>query len=267
MRHALLLIAALCLPLTGCLPGTRADQPIPTLHLPAVSQAASKRLVVVLPGRADDLASLRRSGVADAIRRAWPDTDVTFAELRLGDYRRGDAPERLHRDVMLPAQAAGYREIWLAGASLGGMGTLMYDRLHPGSTTGLILLAPYLGEGAVPDSVAAAGGLSRWTSPDTAGLPERDAWQYDLWRHLHAISADPAAAGRVWLAYGREDRLRPSIELFAPALPAGHVLLRDGGHRWQVWTPAIEALLRRIDAGHGDAGRNDAAGDATQASP
>ena len=156
--------------------------------------------------------------------------------------------ERLHRDVILPARHEGYREIWLAGASLGGMGTLMYDRLHPGQTTGLILLAPYLGEGAAPDSVAAAGGLSLWTPPQTAGMPERSAWQYDLWRHLHGIAGDPAAAGRVWLAYGREDRLRPAIELFAPALPPDHVLLRDGGHRWQVWTPAMEALLRRIDA-------------------
>lgn len=243
------LLAALCLLLAGCLPGTRPDQPIPTLRLPAPagSQATAKRLVVVLPGRADDLASLRRSGVAAAIQRAWPDADVVFAELRLGDYRHGDAPERLHRDVMLPAQREGYREIWLAGASLGGMGTLMYDRLHPGQTTGLILLAPYLGEGAVPDAVADAGGLSRWTPPDTAGMPDRDAWPYDLWRHLRAISDDPAAARRVWLAYGRDDRLRREIALFAPALPPEHVLVRDGGHRWEVWTPAIEALLRRID--------------------
>ena len=142
------------------------------MRLPALSQAAPKRLVVVLPGRADDLASLRRSGVADAIRRAWPDADVVFAELRLGDYKHGDAPERLHRDVILPARHEGYREIWLAGASLGGMGTLMYDRLHPGQTTGLILLAPYLGEGAAPDSVAAAGGLSAQLLPDRR-LPYR----------------------------------------------------------------------------------------------
>lgn len=247
MRPVLFLIASLCLLLAGCLPGTRPDQPIPTLRLPATSQAAPKRLVVVLPGRADDLAALKRSGVAEAVQRAWPDADVVFAELRLGDYKHGDAPERLHRDVILPARHEGYREIWLAGASLGGMGTLMYDRLHPAQVTGLILLAPYLGEGAAPDAVADAGGLSRWTPPGTAGLPERKAWEYDLWRHLHAIAGDPAAARRVWLAYGREDRLRPAIELFAPALPPDHVLVRDGGHQWQVWTPAMEAVLRRID--------------------
>ena len=80
-------------------------------------------------------------------------------------------------------------------------------------------------------------------------------------------SADPPAAGRVWLAYGRDDRLRPAIDLFAPALPPEHVLVPEGGHRWQVWTPAIEALLRRIDAGDSDAGRRDGAGGATQDSP
>jgi len=247
MRLATTLLASLCLLLAGCLPGTRPDQPIPTLRMPASSQATPRRLVVVLPGRADDIPALQRSGVADAIHRAWPDADVLFAELRLGDYKHGDAPERLHRDVIVPARREGYREIWLAGASLGGMGTLMYDRLHPGQTTGLILLAPYLGDGAVPKSVAAAGGLSRWTPPDTSGMPERARWQYDLWRHLRAISDDPAAARRVWLSYGREDRLRPTIELFAPALPSDHVLSRDGGHQWRVWTPAMEAVLRRID--------------------
>ena len=255
MRRALpvfaLLLSLLC---AGCasMPATdavRAAGAIPTrlIPAPAAPPQAQRRLVVVLPGRADDLAALGRSGVAEAIQRVWPDADVLFAELRLPDYRRGDVPERLDAQVMQPARARGYREIWLGGASLGGLGTLLYDRRHPGETTGLLLLAPYLGDGAIPKSVAAAGGLTDWTPP--AGEPgDADDWQRDLWRHLQAIARDPAAARRVWLAYGRRDRLRDTIALFAPVLPADHVLTPEGGHAWRTWTPAMETLLRRIDA-------------------
>lgn len=255
MRRALpvivLLLSLLC---AGCAStpaadATRPAPPIPTrlIPAPAAPPQAQRRLVVVLPGRADDLAALGRSGVAEAIQRAWPDADVLFAELRLPDYRRGDVPERLEADVMRPARTRGYREVWLGGASLGGLGTLLYDRRHPGETAGLLLLAPYLGDGAVPKSVAAAGGLTDWTPP-AGESGDVDDWQRDLWRHLQVIARDPAASRRVWLAYGRRDRLRDTIALFAPALPPGHVLTPEGGHAWRVWTPATEALLRRIDA-------------------
>ena len=229
--------------------GPSSERPIPT-HLipaPAAPPQAQRRLVVMLPGRADDLAALGRSGVAEAIQRVWPDADVLFAELRLPDYRRGDVPERLDAQVMQPARARGYRELWLGGASLGGLGTLLYDRRYPGQATGLLLLAPYLGDGAVPKSVAAAGGLLRWTPPD--GEPgDLDDWQRDLWRHLQSIARDPAAGQRVWLAVGTRDRLRDTIALFAPTLPPDHVFTPEGGHAWRVWTPAVETLLRRIDA-------------------
>ena len=46
-----------------------------------------------------------------------------------------------------------------------------------------------------------------------------------------------------WLASG----LWAHVAWGAPALPPDHVLVRDGGHQWRVWTPAMEAVLRRID--------------------
>ena len=50
---------------------------------------------------------------------------------------------------------------------------------------------------------------------------------------------------RAWLAVGTQDRLRPSIELLMPALPANHVVVPPGGHAWSTWTPATGVLLRR----------------------
>ena len=238
--------------LTGCLPAAhRPDRPLPVEWHAAAVQPAS-RAVIVLPGRSDDLAGLRASGIADAIHAAWPDADVLFVELSLGDYTveesgRRNAPQRLHDEVMPEVRRRAYREVWLSGASLGGMGTLLYDRTYPGDVDGLILLAPYLGDADLPREIVAAGGLRDWN----AGPPaEVDAahWQRELWRHLQTLTGDPTQARRVWVAWGNDDPLRAPISLFAPALPATHALEHDGGHRWTVWTPAMGELLRRIDA-------------------
>lgn len=242
----LLFALVLTLGLGGCIAGGSPDRPIPT-RLVAATQTP-QRLVVVLPGRGDDLSGLQRSGVAGAIQSAWPDADVMLVELTLGYYRQGRAPERLHEEVIAPVRAQGrYREIWLVGASMGGMGTLLYDRLRPGELDGLVLMAPYLGDRPILREVADAGGLAQWQ----AG-PERpiDAgnWQRELWRHLQSLQRDPDRARRIWLTYGDDDRLRAAMPLLTPALPPEQVLVRDGGHAWKVWSPALGEVLRRVDA-------------------
>jgi pimeloyl-ACP methyl ester carboxylesterase len=231
--------------LSGCIPIRDADKPIATLLVPA--QQSARKLVVILPGRADDLDALRRSGMSEAIQNVWPDADVLFAELTLSYYMQGRAPERLHEEVIAPARARGYREIWLGGASMGGMGVLMYERMHPGEANGLVLLAPYLGEDDLLNEIRDAGGIVQWD----AGPPQEvdsKTWQRELWRHLQTWSRDPKPAQRVWLAYGDRDRLRDAMPLLAPLLPADQVLVRDGGHTWTVWSPAIGEVLRRVEA-------------------
>jgi pimeloyl-ACP methyl ester carboxylesterase len=234
------------LALTGCMPIRDADQPIAT-HLVRATAPAT-RLVVVLPGRADDLNALRNSGMAEAIQGQWPDADVLLAELTLSYYRQGRAPERLHAEVIAPArERGGYREVWLAGASMGGMGVLLYDRLHPGAMDGLVLLAPYVGDRKLLREIGAAGGIAQWN----AGPPREvnaDTWQRELWRHIQGWSRDPQQADRVWLAYGDRDRLRNAMPLLIPALSQDQVLVREGGHTWTVWSPAIGEVLRRADA-------------------
>ncbi len=241
--------AAALLALGGCLPTRDTGEPIATQLVAA--QQPGQRLVVVLPGRADDLDALRSSGLAEAIQGAWPDADVLLAELALDDYMRGDAPERLHAEVIVPARERGrYREVWLAGASMGGMGTLMYDRLYPGEMDGLVLLAPYLGGAGLVKEIAGAGGVAQWD----AGPPQAadaEHWQRELWRHIQRVSRDPEQAGRIWLAYGDRDRLRKAFPQLIPALPQDQVLVREGGHTWTVWSPAMGEVLRKAEAKRG----------------
>lgn len=220
--------------------------PIPTASFAAPTTPAS-RLVVVLPGRADDLADLRASGIVPAVQQAWPDADVVLAELTLDYYMADQAIPRLHAEVIAPARRRGYRSIWLVGASLGGMGSLLYDREYPGAVDGLVLLAPFLGEAAIQDEVRDAGGVARWV-PEPRQALGAATWQRELWRHIRQISQRPADSTPVWLAYGDRDRFRGAMPLLADALPNGRARVYDGGHTWAVWSPATYDALKAAAA-------------------
>lgn len=242
IRWSLLLLAASAA--LACVPRGKADGPVPTTLLP--STQGSHRLVVVLPGRRDRIESMRRSGVGEAIQRVWPDADVLFAELSLPYYLDRSATRRLHEEVLLPARRRAYTEIWLVGASLGGMGAILYDRDYPGQVDGMVLLAPYLGERRIHEEIRAAGGVAAW-EPGTA-RDAADAWQRDLWRHLKTWSREPERTREAWLAYGEGDYLRDSMPLLAALLPGDQVHVTQGKHAWSTWTPLAEAVLRRVEA-------------------
>jgi pimeloyl-ACP methyl ester carboxylesterase len=167
--------------LAACYPLGNASIPIPTAFVAAPQPA--HRLVVFLPGRGDDLQGLKKSGIAQIIQREWPDADVELAAVTMAYYLDGHATKRLHDEVMVPALKHGYRQIWLAGTSLGGMGALTYDRDYPGEIHGMILLAPYLGDRTVPKEIVAAGGLSPWNPGPPETLSPK-TWQRELWRYL-----------------------------------------------------------------------------------
>ena len=59
---------------------------------------------------------------------------------------RGTFLERLATDVIAPAKARGYDEIWMMGPSMGGFGSLFYARAHTTDITGVLSIAPFLGD-------------------------------------------------------------------------------------------------------------------------
>lgn len=231
---------ALAALLSACAAAGDPSQPIPSRLV--TGSGAQERLVVVLPGRADSLEDLQRAGIAQAVHEAWPDADVQLVALTLPYYLQGRAAERLRSEIIDPARRHGYREIWLAGASMGGMGSLLYDAYFPGDADGLILLAPYLGKRAILDEIQGAGGIGAWMPGPPQSWSDR-TWQREMWRHLQGWSKQPEGAGNVWLAYGDRDRLRKTMPVLEPVLDPDHVLRRQGGHSWQVWTPALREIL------------------------
>ncbi|GAP65492.1 hypothetical protein MBSD_n0782 [Mizugakiibacter sediminis] len=244
VRPALALSAALLL--AGCLYHGVVRRPLPTRLFAAPQPGDARVLVVVLPGRGDSLAALERSGIVAAVQEAWPNADVVLAGAGMAYYRAGQMPKVLREDVILPAHARGYRALWLIGASLGGMGEVLYARDHASEIDGMIMLAPYLGEARMADAIRAAGGLAAWDpGPPPPGIDGRN-YQRELWRTVQGWRARPGFAARVWVGCGSDDAFARNLPALRAALPPGHVIEQPGGHRWSVWVALTRRLLRRI---------------------
>lgn len=245
LRPSALLRSLAALLLAACSTGGDVTRPIPSMFVPAAQPA--HRLVVMLPGRGDDMDSLARRGIAQIIQQQWPDADVILTGLTMPFYRQGRAVQRLHDEILAPARARRYDQIWLAGISLGGLGALMYDRAHPGEIDGMLLISPYLGDKPIYREIEAAGGLARWQpGPEQAFTPE--TYQRELWRYIRSWSEHPDRTRSVWLAYGDKERFRDRIALLATQLPPGHAFELPGHHNWTLWKPAARRLLEHAAA-------------------
>ncbi|MDE2070044.1 MAG: hypothetical protein KGJ04_02115 [Gammaproteobacteria bacterium] len=163
-------------------------------------------------------------------------------------YLHGSMGQRLHSEIVLPAHAQGHRQIWLTGASMSGMGALLYERRFLADVSGLVLLAPYMGESRLLNTIAAAGGPGQWHPGTPPASINRKNYQTELWRVVQRWARHPKTARHVWLATGSRDRLLPAAKLMAPLLPAGHFLELPGGHSWKVWTAAATEIFARIAA-------------------
>jgi pimeloyl-ACP methyl ester carboxylesterase len=234
--------------LAGCATGGDVTRPIPVAGFAAPQ--VTRRTVVMLPGRGDDLSSMQERHVAETIHAVWPDADVVLTGLTMPFYRQGEAIRRLHDEVIEPIRIRHRGPVWLAGISLGGMGALLYEHDYPGEIDGFLLFSPYLGDDGIHREILNAGGLAAWNpGPPQAVGP--DTFQHELWRTAKHWSEDPARARSVWLAYGDDEPFRVPIELLTPALAPDHVLMLPGRHDWSLWTPAIGKLLERASGTNG----------------
>lgn len=231
--------------LAGCAVIGDSRVPIATIEVAAPRPAAERALVIVLPGYGGDAAEMRRRGVAEAIQEAWPEADVVLTEATFAYYRDRRLLDRLQEDVVGPALGKGYRRIWLAGISMGGMGALLYEREHPGALAGIVLLAPFLGD-QVLDDIRAGGGLRRWDPGPLPAAVDADHYQRQVWAMVKSWEQRPELARRVWLLCGTSDRLIEGARLLAQELPAANFLERPGAHTWSVWIGGAKELFARV---------------------
>lgn len=224
-----------------------AEVPMPVVARQPLGPEHATGLLVLLPGAGDRAATFDQQGVLDSVAELAPRFDVVAADAHFGYYTAGVVQQRLELDVLGPARAQGYRQIWLLGVSLGGFGALTFAQEHPGLIDGVLLLGPYLGDGHLQASLLAAPSLAEWTGEDIEAGGEWHQRQLAVWRWLREQTG-PDGSCEVFLAYGDRDGPGTLDERLAQALPDGRFAQRPGGHRWTVWKPLIRDLLPAMAA-------------------
>ena len=212
-----------------------------SVSLAAGCAVAPTTLLVFLPGSYSVPEDYLSHGFVDRVRRQHVAADIALVDAHLGYYSERSILDRLRADVLVPARAHGYVDVWLVGISIGGYGALIHSATAPANEpalAGTVAIAPYLGDRRVTISVDASGSLAGW--PLAASLPEDI--DVALWQWLQRESARRPEP-RLYLGYGLGDRFEYSDRMLAAALPAGHVFTAPGGHDWPVWEALWAQML------------------------
>lgn len=190
----------------------------------------SERLLVLLPGAEIALEDFFHQGFISAVRARGHACDILCAGLDYTHVMARTVETALHEEVILPARAH-YREIWLAGISLGAFNGLLYASRHADMLAGLCLLSPYPGTADIIKEIRAAGGPQAWLdTPEAQQGDERVFWRWLAERQrrndwpcpVHALS-------------GSEDRFIRSQRLLMETLPADCRTELPGKHDWPAW--------------------------------
>lgn len=215
--------------------------PPPRERLHAVELLAASRpaadALVLLAGAYDGPQDFIAAGFADALRASGLALDLILVESDLAAVCDGSLPQRLQREVVEPARAAGRSRIHTGGISIGGLAALMHADACPGDSAGLLLFAPYPGNRLITGEIAAAGGLAGWPAADD--YPPND--ERRGWRALQRLAAGDDTP--LWLGYGGDDRFAKGHALMAAVLADEARCTLPGGHDWPTWLALWQRAL------------------------
>ena len=231
---------------SGCASVLPAPAPLRSIEY-AASAAPATCLFVLLPGMGDRAETFEQRGFVETLRNSGRSIDIRAADVTFGYYMKGTMLERLAADVIAPAKAHGYEEIWLAGPSMGGFGSLFYARAHAADVTGVLAIAPFLGDRDLIEEITRSGGLKAWKAPARVDEMNADNYQRELWRWLQAATAGREAAPLIFAGYGTADKLRAADSLLTAELPPARVFLTDGKHEWPAWQRVLQGFLASPD--------------------
>ena len=241
---ASLLAILVCL-VSACRSLPEAMTPIRTEWIRVHAHSVQDRLVILLPGRGESVDAYKDFGFIRAITDAGIRADVLLVDAHLGYYLSKTLPERFAEDVLSEIELQGYKEVWIGGISLGGLGALLLDREFPETFDQLLLLAPFLGSDRALLKSLETTGLEHWQPP--ADEVPADDFEYALWAHLKAVCMTSDADARLWLAFGERDRMRRWHRVLAATLPEERVFTdEEGKHLWTTWTPLWKQMLEPL---------------------
>lgn len=224
---------------SGCIGMARTEVPLPGIQT-ADPDARNDTLVIMLPGRGDRADAFISQGFQE--QGSSLGFDTVAVDAHFGYYMKRSLLPRLHEDIVLPARAAGYKNIWLLGISMGGFGSLLYAAEHPDEVDGVILLAPYLGDRKLAEEVDAAGGLASWSGE---GSRFKD-YEIGVWTWLQGATNGQQQTP-VILGYGESDGSAKTHAVLGDALAPSRVYTLEGGHKWTTWRPLWDRIAADLE--------------------
>lgn len=200
-------------------------------HLTHLAQPGhrAETLIVLLPAAYAPPEDFIREGFVKAVHERQLPIDLIMAELSFDHIANQTALTEIHTDLIQPALGKGYKNIWLAGISIGGYVTIAYANRYPAKLAGLLLLAPYPGNRITTGEIAQAGGILEWL-PEAVADDDTELGNWS-WLKANANAKDI----EIHLGYGKDDRFAKSHFMMAQVLPVARVDKITGGHTWPVW--------------------------------
>ena len=248
--RAAALVAGLTLGLcaTGCYFSRSPSRPVPALLAHAREGAAASCLVVFLPGLLDGPDSFLEHGMVRDLRQSGAPCDAVMVDLHYRYFFGGQASAVLYEDVISPALARGYEEIWLVGISLGGMGATLLAREHGEAITGIILLSPFLGIEPIRSEVMAAG-LRDWDPGPLPSAIDDATFTRFVWAWLRGYVDDADEMPPMYVGWAEGETQEPPSRTLAAVLPEDHHATVEGRHDWDAWTQLFRVLVARARPG------------------
>lgn len=196
---------------------------VPIQHQYFNYEVSNTTLVLLLPGFGDSPKHFIKHETVEQIMECRPDVNIIGVDSHFGYYKTDTIIERLHDDIIGPAKAAGIKQIWLMGISMGGIGSLIYRQAHPDDLTAIILMAPYVGSW---------GDLTLYQNQPEQARKSVSPKIISLWDGLMATATDDPA---ITLASGADDSSSKQHNWLAGLIGSNHVITAPGGHQWEVW--------------------------------
>lgn len=235
----------------GCSLMYPTKKPIDTIQYMTGKERA-ENLIVMLPGRMDDSADYMKHGFITALQNCGIHIDAIAVDAHYGYYNERNLLPRLYEDVILPARQKGYKNVWLLGISMGGLGALLYAQQYAHTVNGLVVLAPFLGDREVCDEISGAGGLAQWSPQEP--ITDED-YQRALWKWLKNYISPQEHLPVLVMGYGKDDRFADANRLLAEILPKDQVYVVPGGHEWASWGKIYTLFLQSGVITHGISNR------------
>lgn len=241
-KWVLLCLVSASLSLTqGCFP--RTSVPIPVLEYGRMDASENKHLMILLRGMGGSPEDFSKHGIIQEIRSRGLPFDITVPDAHFGYYKSRTLEERLKKDLIEPARSKGYRQIWLAGFSMGGLGSLFYLRHYPKDVDGIILVSPFMGWEPILEQIDRSGGIQHWKPKENT-----DNWQHLIWGWVKSYTDNPDAYPPIFLGYGTQDGMTgKGPVLLSASLQEERFFSIPGRHDYRTFKSIWEIHLDRLE--------------------